>query len=275
MSALPPLWPAGRNPPASVVLAVASGKGGVGKSTVSLNLALALRELTAGRVGLLDADFYGPDIPVMVNLTRREPLRRWSLWQPSALRLPTVERFGLRIASVGFLLGEEQAFPWTADTLVFVARQLLFDVEWGDLDHLVVDLPPGTGDLQQQLFRVATFTGAVVVVTPQDVAHLDAKKLLSLLADARVPVLGGVENMSALVCPHCGETIDVFPAGPAERSIWSDGVRLLGRVPLDPSIAAAAGRGQPVLARAPDSDEARAFREIARELLGALSDSRG
>lgn len=259
-----PLFPvqAAVDPPARAVVAVASGKGGVGKSTIALNLAVALAERGAA-VGLLDADFYGPDIPVMANLTRTRPARRWSLWEARGIRLEPVERFGVKLMSVGFLLAEDQVFPGAAGTLGWVARQLLADVAWGDLDYLFVDFPPGTGDLQQDVVAATAFAGAIVVVTPQDVAHLDAKKLLVMLREAGVPVLGGIENMSGFPCPHCGERIDVFPAAPTARTIWADGVPLLGTLPLDPALAEAGEHGRP--------GELARFRPIADRLAAALS----
>jgi ATP-binding protein involved in chromosome partitioning len=254
--------PSAVDPPARAVIAVASGKGGVGKSTVALNLAVAMADGGAS-VGLLDADFYGPDVPVMANLTRTRPARRWSLWEARGIRLEPVERFGVKLMSVGFLLAEGQVFPGAAGTLAWVARQLLGDVDWGDLDYLVVDFPPGTGDLQRDLLAATSFTGAIVVVTPQDVAHLDAKKLVSMLGDAGVPVLGGIENMRGLRCPHCGEAVDVFPAAAETRTIWGDGVPLLGTLPLEPAIAEAAERGRP--------GAVEAFRLIAERVAAAVA----
>jgi ATP-binding protein involved in chromosome partitioning len=223
--------------PARFVVAVGSGKGGVGKSTVSVRLALALARRGVA-VGLLDADLYGPDIPLMVNITRRERARQWELWRKNGVRHEPVERHGVRIMSVGFLLGERQALTMGAPLLTAALKQLVDNVDWGPLDILLIDLPPGTADLQQQLLGVVTLDGAIVVVGPQDVAHLDAQKFLDFLRDANVLVLGGIENMSGLVCPHCGERIDVFPPVAEERSIWSEGAAVLGRIPLDPAMAA-------------------------------------
>jgi ATP-binding protein involved in chromosome partitioning len=244
---------------ARFVVAVGSGKGGVGKSTVSLHVAMALarRDLS---VGLLDADLYGPDIPLMVNLTRQERARQWDLWRRGDVRHEPVARHGVRIMSVGFLLGERQALTMAAPLLAAALRQLVQQVEWGSLDILVIDLPPGTADLQQQLLRVVSLDGAIVVVAPPDVAHLDARKFIDFLRDADVPIVGGVENMSALVCPHCGEQIVVFSPVPGARSIWSEGVAQLGRIPLDPALGTPAG-----LAAQHD-----AFDGIAARLVDAL-----
>ena len=254
------------------VVAVASGKGGVGKSTISLNLALALARDGAD-VGLLDADFYGPDIPLMVNLKRTREVERWLLGRrpgARAVRLEPVERFGIRIMSVGFLLAETQALTMGAPLVGASLRQLVADVDWGELDYLVVDLPPGTADLQQQLLDLIELSGALVVVGPQDVAHLDAKRVLAQLREARVRVLGGVENMAELACPHCGERVAVFPPVPPERLIWADGVAELASIPLDPAVAAAGDAGAPIVAAAPESAQAEAFRALARRLEAEL-----
>lgn len=255
--------------PARHVVAVGSGKGGVGKSTISLNLALALREGGAA-VGLLDADFYGPDIPLMVNLKRTERLSRWALWSAGGIRLEPVERFGLQLMSVGFLLGEEQALTWPGQMVEFVGRQLVHDVDWGALEYLIVDLPPGTADVQQQLLRLLPLAGVIVVVSPQDVAHLDARRVVEMVRGERVPILGGVENMSGLVCPHCGEAVTVFPAVREDRSIWALGVERLGSVPLDPAIAEAGDSGRPLLVSEPRGVQADAFRQIAVRVADAL-----
>jgi ATP-binding protein involved in chromosome partitioning len=254
------------------VVVVASGKGGVGKSTVSLNLAVALAEHGVA-VGLLDADVYGPDIPRMVNLTRTNPLSAWTLWKRPgrALEIPPVERFGVRIMSAGFLLAEDQPLAWSADLVRLVLRQLLANVAWGPLDYLVVDLPPGTADVTQQIITLTRPSGAVLVVTPQDVAHLDAKKVLAMLRAAEVPILGGVENMGPLACPHCGGTVDVLPAVSPDRAVWASGVRCLGRVPLDPSVAEAGESGRPLLLARPEGPQAQALRNVAAGVMDALA----
>jgi ATP-binding protein involved in chromosome partitioning len=241
------------------ILAVASGKGGVGKSTVSLNLARGLAGQGAA-VGLLDADIYGPDIPLMLGLKQSRELRRWDLGRNPAfgrLELEPVDAVGLKVMSVGFLLAESQAFAMPGMLVELVTRQLIHDVRWGDLDYLVVDLPPGTADLQQRFFSTVDLAGAIVVVGPQDAAHLDARKLVSLLAAANVTVLGGVENMRGLACPHCGETIEVFPAVADDRSIFRE-IDFLGSVPLDPSFARLNGVPEP-------------FRALAARVAAALA----
>ena len=256
--------------PARFVVAVASGKGGVGKSTVSLNLALALVE--SGRtVGLLDADFYGPDIPLMVNLTRTERLERWNFFaRGREISIEPVERFGVKIMSVGFFLGERQAFSLPAQWTYFVGRQLVHEVAWGGPDYLIIDLPPGTADLQQELVRLLPLDGALLVVGPQDVAHLDAKKVLDMFAETGVRVLGAVENMTAMTCPHCGEPIDVFPEVRQDRSLWALGVSRLTRVPLDSLVAQGGTGGSPVLVSHPHGPHADAFRNLRDALVDAL-----
>lgn len=254
--------------PARYSIAVASGKGGVGKSTIALNLALALRADGAS-VGILDADLYGPDIPLMVNLKRDSTLRRWDMWRGGEVRLDPVERYGIKLMSVGFLLGERQSLPFAAQSLAVVLRQFLEGTNWGELDYLVIDLPPGTADLQQELTRVVDLSGALIVVGPQDAAHLDAKRVVELLEGLGVTVLGGVENMAGLTCPHCGEHVEAFPAVSEERSLWSLGVRRLATFPLDPSTAQN-GAG-PVVVAAPESPQAFRFLDLAHVVRGVLS----
>jgi ATP-binding protein involved in chromosome partitioning len=245
--------------PAAAVIAIGSGKGGVGKSTVALQLALVLAARGL-RVGLLDADLYGPDIPLMVGVTREERARQWQLWRERGVHLAPIERHGIAVMSVGFLIGEGQALMMAAPLLGFALRQLTRDVDWGGRDVLLIDLPPGTSDLQQQLLGVVDLDGAVVVVGPQDVAHLDARKFIDFLRSEDVPILGGIENMRGFTCPSCGERVDVFPEVSRERSVWSQGVRLLGTVALDPALGS-----EP----AHPSD---AFVPIAAELLARLDE---
>src|SRR5204862_4547770 len=173
-------------------------------------------------VGLLDADLYGPDIPLMVDLVRETPAGRWDFWRAGDVRLEPVERHGLQIMSVGFLLGERQALTLGAPLLAAALTQLVEHVEWRALDVLLLDLPPRTADLQQQLLGVVALAGAVVVVGPQDVAHLDAGKFVDFLGAAGVPVVGGIENMDGFLCPHCGRPIEVFAPVSEPRSIWGD-----------------------------------------------------
>ena len=254
--------------PARATIAIASGKGGVGKSTVALNLALALAA-RGDRVGVLDADFYGPDVPAMVDAQEGRDRRQWALWRGGDVRLDPVERYGLKLMSAGFLLGERQAFPASALTLEFVLRQLVFGVEWGTLDYLIVDLPPGTADLQEAVFRAVPLAGAIVVVTPQHVAHLDARKVVSLLRQAGVPILGAVENMCGLTCPCCGTEVEVFPRTADDRSIVADGIPLLASFPIEPAVARAAEDGRPLVGSAASS-----FGVLAEQVAAAVGDRR-
>jgi ATP-binding protein involved in chromosome partitioning len=251
------------------VLAIGSGKGGVGKSTVSLNLALALAADGAA-VGLLDADFYGPSIPLMLGLKRERWQGDWEMAGRNQPPIPPVERFGLKVMSAGFIIAEDQPMILDGQTIVFLMRQLITRVQWGDLDYLLIDLPPGTADVQQHLLRLLSLSAAIVVVTPQDAAHLDARKAVQMFRRAKVPVLGAIENMSAFLCPHCDQPIEVFPRVAEERSVWSAEVERLGSIPLDPALSAAGDRGAPVVAADPASPRAQAFRQIAGRVQALL-----
>jgi ATP-binding protein involved in chromosome partitioning len=263
----------GRNSPARHAIAIGSGKGGVGKSTVSLNIALALAHAGA-LVGLLDADLYGPNIPLMVGLKRDRWLQSWTLARSSRLAaepsIPPMERYGLEIMSAGFLIAEDQPMILDGATVTFMVQQLVRQVAWGDLDYLVVDLPPGTADVQQCLFRELPLSGAVLVVTPQDVAHLDARKGVQMIRRAGLPLLGAVENMSGFHCPHCDQPVDIFSRAPDSRAIWSLGVDLLGRIPLDPALSRAGDAGQPLQVAHPESPQAQAFRNVAQRIAHKL-----
>jgi ATP-binding protein involved in chromosome partitioning len=242
-SPFPGAGPAGSlpPPPAAEVVAVCSGKGGVGKSTVALNLAAALAA-DGYRVGLLDADVHAPDIPLMVGLARRVPATQWVLARRGGLartKLEPVDRYGIRLMSTGFLFGEDQPVAWTADLVQALLNQLIWSTTWGELDYLLIDLPPGTSDITQAIVRLLPSASAVLVVTPQDVAHLDTRRVLAMLGQARVTVLGGVENMSWLSCPCCDTRIEVFPRVSPERSVWATGLPLLASVPLEPAGPAA------------------------------------
>jgi ATP-binding protein involved in chromosome partitioning len=256
--------------PASFVIAVGSGKGGVGKSTVSLNLALALVKGGA-KVGLYDADMHGPDIPLMVGLKRESWTEWWELARRSRQReLAPIERYGLRIVSAGFILAEDQPMVPAALTLRMLAVQLLAQVSWGSLDFLIVDLPPGTADIQQELSKTVKVAGALIVVTPQDVAHLDARKALRMFELSSIRVLGGVENMAWVKCPHCDNPLDVFARVPEQRSIWASGVQRLAQIPLDPLVSLAGDTGRPVMIAKTTSSAALAFEELARKLKSEL-----
>jgi ATP-binding protein involved in chromosome partitioning len=253
------------------VIAVGSGKGGVGKSTVSLNLALALAQRGLD-VGLLDADLYGPNIPIMVGLTRHRWTEYWTLARPKGhhTRYAPVVRHGLKIASAGFILGEDQPLGVEALTATAIMRQLLEDVDWGEPDYLIVDLPPGTADIQQVLLKAIPLTGALVVATPQYVAHLDARKAVRMYQRHQVPVLGWIENMGPMACPHCGEPVAVFPEVPPSRSIRAMGIEPLGSIPFDPALGTAGDSGQMLLGEGVETAPARAFRAVAEVLVRTL-----
>lgn len=248
-----------------VVVAVASGKGGVGKSTVSLNLALALQS-DGVATGLLDADLYGPDIPLMLGVTRRRPTKGVDVWSARRRGRPIepLECFGIKVMSSQFLVAEDQALNWSSPLVSLLLQRFTTGVAWGDIRYLIVDLPPGTADVQQQLTRSLNVAGALVVVTPQDAAHLDAKKVLTMLAQLSVPVIGGVENMSALVCPTCATAIDVFPPVAQDRAIWHLGVDRLAKIPIEPAVAGV--DGAPLLVAKPDSPVAKEFLSLAERV---------
>jgi ATP-binding protein involved in chromosome partitioning len=258
---------------AKAVVPVASGKGGVGKSTVALNVAVSLAQRGL-RVGLLDADLYGPDIPRMVGLTRRGNVREWTVARSQAfggpMELEAVDRFGVKLASAGFLFGEDQALAFASGMMEVLLSQLVRSTAWGELDYLLVDLPPGTADLPQAVMRTLRPSGVVMVVTPQEVAHLDARKVLTMLRTGGVPVVGAVENMAWLQCPCCQQRIEVFPPVPEAQSIWALGVERLGTVPLDPELGRSSAAGRPVVVNHPDSAQARALGAVAAKLHEAL-----
>lgn len=239
-------------------IAVASGKGGVGKSTVTLNLALALSERGA-RVGLLDADVYGPSIPLMMGCNER-PVT-------DGAKILPVERHGLRLMSLGFLLEDDSAVLWRGPMVAGTVKQLLTDVDWGELDYLLVDLPPGTGDAPMSLAQLVPLTGVVIVATPQHVAANIAGKSVQLFRRLNAPILGVVENMAGFACPQCGHVSQIFAGLSGAELAARHGVPFLGSVPLDPAISAASDDGRPALLADPDGQPAQAFRAIAGELV--------
>jgi ATP-binding protein involved in chromosome partitioning len=239
---------------------------------VAVNLALALR--ARGPVGLLDADVYGPSVPQMLGLRRETWTEGWTLARAGGSaaqrRIPATERYGLKLASAGFFLGEDQAMGLSATSIDLLLKQLVRFVAWGELEFLVVDMPPGTGDVARILVRELKLSGAIVVVTPQEVAHLDARKAVTMFRHAGVLVLGAVENMSALVCPHCRERIALFPTVSPDRGIWQMAVDKLGEIPFSSALGEAAESGVPLAVSAPDSATAHAFMRIAEEVVTRL-----
>jgi ATP-binding protein involved in chromosome partitioning len=250
-------------PGVAAIIAVASGKGGVGKSTTAVNLALALRELGL-KVGILDADIYGPSMPKLLAIRER----------PQAIggnRLRPIERFGMPVMSIGFLIEEETPMIWRGPMVMSALTQMLREVEWGELDVMVVDMPPGTGDAQLTMAQQVPLKGAVIVSTPQDLALIDARRGIAMFRRVNVPVLGIVENMSTFVCPQCGTRSDIFGHGGARREAERLGVPFLGEVPLDIAIREKSDSGSPVVATAPDSPHAKYYRDIAMRVRDGLA----
>jgi ATP-binding protein involved in chromosome partitioning len=246
------------------IVAVASGKGGVGKSTVAVNLALAWAHQGA-RVGMLDADIYGPSQPLMLGLTGETPS------SADGKHLQPLEGHGIKAMSIGFLVDAEQPMVWRGPMVTQALTQLLAETEWGELDYLVVDMPPGTGDIQLTLAQRVPVAGAVIVTTPQDIALADARKGLKMFEKVAVPVLGVVENMSIHICSNCGQAEHIFGAGGGARMAQQYGVKLLGELPLDVRIREETDGGRPTVVAAPDSTRARAYLEMARRTAGALA----
>jgi ATP-binding protein involved in chromosome partitioning len=249
---------------AQATIMVGSGKGGVGKSTVALNLAFALNRRAPGRVGLLDADLHGPNIPRMLGITHDTWTHAWTMARPGPPTLirPTVAH-GLKVVSAGTFLGEDQAMGMDGLTLRMFIRHLALDVEWGDLDFLVIDLPPGTGDAERALAEALVIAGAVIVVTPQELAHLDARKAIAMFRRLKVPIIGALENMSWIACPSCGERVALFPPVSIARSIWND-VKCLASLPLIPALASVRSDA------ATDLEIDATFDDLAERLSAAL-----
>ena len=247
------------------IIAIGSGKGGVGKSTTAVNLALALAEGGA-RVGVLDADVYGPSIPTMLGLSGRPD-------SPDGKSIEPMRAHGIEAMSIGLLVEQDTPMIWRGPMATSALTQLLGETRWGGeevLDYLVIDLPPGTGDIQLTLAQKIPVAGAVVVTTPQDVATLDAKKALKMFEKVQVPVLGLVENMAVHVCTNCGHVEHIFGQGGGERMAAIYGVPLLGSLPLEAGIREQGDAGTPIVASAPDSPAAAAYRQLARNVVAEL-----
>ncbi|MGB8620408.1 MAG: Mrp/NBP35 family ATP-binding protein [Pseudolabrys sp.] len=254
-------------PGVDAVIAVASGKGGVGKSTTAVNLALGLRDLGL-KVGMLDADIYGPSLPKLLAIKEKPQTI-------GGTRLKPIERYGLTVMSIGFLIDEETPMIWRGPMVMSAITQMLREVEWGKLDIMVVDMPPGTGDAQLTMAQQVPLKGAVIVSTPQDLALIDARRGVAMFKRVNVPVLGVVENMSYFLCPSCGTRSDIFSHGGARHEADRLGVSFLGEVPLHMTIREKSDAGLPVVATAPDSEHARIYRDIATKVLDQLKGGAG
>src|SRR5438477_10329997 len=246
------------------VVAIGSGKGGVGETTISVNLAVALSRM-GFKVGLLDGDVYGPNVPLMLGISA----------QPKVVgenRLEPLQQHGIRAISVGFLNPGDKPLIWRGPMLHSIIKQFLGSVEWGQLDYLVVDLPPGTGDVALSLIQTVALTGAIVVSTPSDVALQDARKAIEMFRQMKVDVVGMVENMSYFVCPHCGQQTDIFSRGGAEKTAAQFGVAFLGEVQLDPGIRQAGDAGQPAVLAGENTPHAKSLFEFARRVAARVDE---
>jgi len=248
-------------PEVRAVVAVASGKGGVGKSTVAANLAVTLAA-SGYKVGILDADIYGPSIPIMFGITDRPHIE--------AERIIPFMRYGVKVMSLGFVLDTDTPVIWRGPMVMKAIEQMLGDVEWGALDYLVLDLPPGTGDAQLTVTQKVPLAAAVIVTTPQDVALIDARKGLAMFRKVNVPVAGIIENMSGFLCPHCGKETDIFKRGGGERTAELLGCPFLGAIPLDAAIVQGGDSGVPIVVAQPQGAHAAAFRKVAESVVAEV-----
>jgi ATP-binding protein involved in chromosome partitioning len=256
----------GRTPVAGIqhIIAVASGKGGVGKSTTAVNLALGLSGLGL-KVGLLDADIYGPSVPRLLGISGKPDTT-------PEKKLNPMQKFGLKVMSMGFVVAEDTPMIWRGPMVMSAITQLLREVDWGQLDVLVCDLPPGTGDAQLTMAQSVPLSGAVIVSTPQDIALIDARKGLNMFRKVDVPVLGIVENMSYFTCPHCGGRSDIFAHGGARHEAEKMQTPFLGEIPLDIQIRETSDAGTPIVAQHPDSPHSAAYRAVAEQVWRQLND---
>jgi ATP-binding protein involved in chromosome partitioning len=251
-------------PGVDVILAVGSGKGGVGKTTLSVNLAVALAQM-GHKVGLLDADVYGPNVPLMLGVSG----------QPKMVgenRIEPMQAFGLKVISVGFLNPGDKPIIWRGPMLHQIVKQFLGMVEWGQLDYMIVDLPPGTGDIALSLVQNVPLTGAVVVSTPSDVSLQDARKAIEMFKQMKVDIVGVVENMSFFTCPHCNHEIDIFSRGGAEKMAQQYGVSFLGNIELDPEVRKSGDGGKPVVLEGENSPHAKSIFAFARNVAARVAE---
>lgn len=245
------------------IIAVASGKGGVGKSTVAANLAGAL-QVNGAMVGLLDADVYGPSVPIMFGVNEKPKTT------PDQRIIP-LEKYGLKLMSIGFLLEEDNPVIWRGPLVTQLIQQFLRNVDWGELDYLVIDLPPGTGDAQLTIVQTIPLSGAIIVTTPQDIALIDASRGLQMFNKVNVPVLGIIENMSYFLCPNCGHRTDIFSYGGGKKTAERLNVSFLGEIPIDAYIRETGDAGRPIVIANPDSPQSRAFIEISQKIAAEIS----
>ncbi len=243
------------------IIAVSSGKGGVGKSTVAVNMAVALKQ-KGYAVGVMDADIYGPNIPMMIGVTK-EPIKEGEKITPA-------EGQGVKVISMGFFVPEDTPVVWRGPMVHSAIQQFFRDVVWGELDYLLIDLPPGTGDVPLTLSQLVPLTGAITVTTPQEVALSDVRKGMMMFKKVNVPLLGVVENMSYFVCGHCGERTDIFSSGGGEQAAKKFEIPFLGRIPLDPAIREGGDKGSPIVVSDPESPQTKAFFQIVRTLVSQL-----
>lgn len=245
------------------IIAISSGKGGVGKSTVATNLALALGQKF--KVGLLDADIYGPSLPRMMGVMNQKPSIN------GEGKIEPIQRYGLKLMSIGFLVDESAAVVWRGPMLFKALDQFLRDVQWGDLDVLVIDLPPGTGDIQLSLAQKTPLSGVVVVSTPQNIALMDAKKSIDMFERLQIPQLGLIENMAYMLNPLNGEKMQIFPKGEMDSFLAAKKITKLGEIPMNPSVSLACEAGVPIVEANPNGIEAKAFIDIAHQIAEKLS----
>lgn len=244
-------------------IAVASGKGGVGKSTVAANLAVAL-SVSGATVGLLDADIYGPSVPTMFGINEK----------PGATaeqKIIPLEKYGIKLMSIGFLLEEDNPVIWRGPLVAQLLQQFLRNVVWGELDYLVIDLPPGTGDAQLTIVQTIPVSGAVIVTTPQDIALIDASRGLQMFNKVNVPVLGIIENMSYFLCPNCGHRTDIFSHGGGKKTAERLNVPFLGEIPIDANLRETSDSGKPIVIADPESPQSKSFIEISRRIASEIS----
>ncbi len=249
-------------PNVKTTIAVASGKGGVGKSTVAVNLAVSLA-LDGAKVGLLDADIYGPSIPLMMGINERPNIHNQ--------KLVPLEAHGVKVMSIGFLIDPSQAVIWRGPMVSGAVKQFMSDVDWGELDYLVFDLPPGTGDIHLTLVQTIPLTGSVVVTTPQDISLADARKAYAMFEKVNVPVLGIIENMSYYICNHCGHREDIFHTGGGKKAAGELGVPFLGEIPIYTPIRIGGDVGKPIVVSEPEAPQSKIIRQITRNMAAQLS----